>query len=635
MASQPTSFLHLIGMACSFGRGEMMYNNNNNNNNNNNIVVIRQVFKNRYLLKTIFKHAHQLSLNQLTFGDGIPKLYTYNQLTSIGWMVKNGYISLLRSKINRGDYLKLPKNREKIKTIFCAISDQTLLDKIITLDKWYFCYGQMIPFACASGNVVLLEKILKHELLPKEYLFPLEPYLVLDHAFASGSLDMVRYLDTSVDKCNIAKLEWGIFRFCKTTSSDVVKYFLDRSKERIKVIRVVDSFPLLIASTNPLHPISPYLKGNETFLGQDHILAFINTFVFFKQESWTQVLSSMLYLDKFSSHFPKPLLSIVRDYDRDEKVKEILENNRPFFNRIGDLLVEIGTAKFGNQVAIKMKNATLALKCIDSTHCTYKPLSNALVAIQMFQQRIVLDKKVIADFAILIGVEDFGIAGTFASAINAPHSCLIGNVNGWKVKKAHQIRLHLEGYTSPYTPLCYYVKYAQLDMIKLFLQTATNQEMSSEMTDSSILTSDLASHNIDTAEMVFQAFGKSWDSFFKFNNDHLIPFSRPSSIGNNLFKVVAEKSTLSTNEILEIIVSAGNFKLFDYFCNLYPPLTPLPLQDQDQKPRGIPACHIFIATNQVERLATYLSRLEPKPQIEALCTKYNKLDIINRIDLLK
>ncbi|EGG16818.1 hypothetical protein DFA_07796 [Cavenderia fasciculata] len=53
----------------------------------------------------------------------------------------------------------------------------------------------------------------------------------------------------------------------------------------------------------------------------------------------------------------------------------------------------------------------------------------------------------------------------------------------------------MESHTSPYTPLCYYVKYAQLDMIKLFLQTATNQEMSSEMTNSAILTSDLASHN--------------------------------------------------------------------------------------------------------------------------------------------
>ncbi|EGG16814.1 hypothetical protein DFA_07792 [Cavenderia fasciculata] len=164
--------------------------------------------------------------------------------------------------------------------------------------------------------------------------------------------------------------------------------------------------------------------------------------------------------------------------------------------------------------------------------------------------------------------------------------------------------------------------------------------MSSEMTNSSILTSDLASHNIDTAELVFQAFGKSWDSFFKFNNDHLIPFSRPSSIGNNLFKLVAEKSTLSNNCILEIIVSTGNFKLFDYFLNLTKreSLLVFGLDQQEPKrilttPKSIPIL-TFVATNQVERLESFISRLKPLPKamvIASVCIKYGKLDIINRI----
>ncbi|EGG16813.1 hypothetical protein DFA_07791 [Cavenderia fasciculata] len=631
----------------------------NNKNNKNNTVVIRQVFKNRYLLKTIFKHAHQLSLNQLTFDDGrrIPKLYTYNQLTSIGWMIKNGYISLLRSKINRGDYLKLPKSRKKIQMIFCAISDQTLLDRIISLDKWYFCHDQIIPYACSSGNVSLVDKILKHKLFGQEFHLPIDPYLMLDRAMVSGSLDMVRYLDTMVDKCNIAKLDWGVSHACKTTSSDVVKYFLDKqvgSKERSKVI---DSFPLLIASTNPLHPISPYLKRNETFLSKDHTLSFINTFVLFKQELWEDISKKIPYLDKsFLSYFPKPLLSILRDYDRDEKVKEILENNRPFFNRIGDLLVEIGTAKYGSSATIKaiQSKAALILKGIDDTHCTYKLLSNALIAIELFQQRLMLDLKVeIGDFAILIGVEDIAVIRYFTSAAGAPQSILTGYMKGgWKVKKAHQIRLH---YTSPYTPLCYYVKYAQLDMIQMFLQSATDQDKSGEVANSAILTRVLVSHNIETAELVFQTFGRYWDTFFNFSNDHLYSFSVPSSMENNLFKIVSQKSTstLSTNEILEIIVSSGNFKLFDYFSNnLIEKNGNIDLEQSDVNmfpfkngrkvakgqvfPSGKLAhtLKVFIATNQVERLETFISIFGIQPQsqeIVALSIKYGKLDIINRM----
>ncbi|EDR41023.1 hypothetical protein DDB_G0295705 [Dictyostelium discoideum AX4] len=71
-------------------------NNNNNKNNNKNEILFWKVYRNVFLNFKIF------SLLKSSFKLGV---FSYDQVISMGWMIKYGYIDLLKFKINRNEHL--------------------------------------------------------------------------------------------------------------------------------------------------------------------------------------------------------------------------------------------------------------------------------------------------------------------------------------------------------------------------------------------------------------------------------------------------------------------------------------------------------------------------------------------------
>ncbi|KAF2070147.1 hypothetical protein CYY_008532 [Polysphondylium violaceum] len=119
------------------------------------IELYRELFNNIFLSKEIFKHVHQIQMDQFHHS------FKYNEIVDVAWMLKNGHVKLLLDKINNN------KRNQQQQLLYVSSNLFSTLSPYIDIETFVYLfeknkYKQLVSYFSSSERKMdksQLEKI--------------------------------------------------------------------------------------------------------------------------------------------------------------------------------------------------------------------------------------------------------------------------------------------------------------------------------------------------------------------------------------------------------------------------------------------------------------------------------------------
>ncbi|EGG16756.1 hypothetical protein DFA_07734 [Cavenderia fasciculata] len=358
--------------------------------NNNNDKSFNNVIGNRYIWKKIVNYIHEISMMYVmsttnttkvrakTPKNRLPYILKYDQVTSIGWMLGNGYKSLLHDKLDKGLFIQIQGEIAMatipLKKIF-KTRDIGLIEKLVTLYRLHFITPTSVDLSCRSGSVEVLKLIvsLRHcqDTIPitKEAMY---------NAMKSGSLELVKYLDVTYESCKISSamiirrqsqghslptLDYFCSRKTQTTTSTV----LDSSSSQHQQ-QCIDSEDIMCSLDYDLIKSHLHVASLSLRLNFIYNVAFLMT-------------GSVLV-----KSIPNELITRMNHFNGTDNVKEVLawDTSQIYFDKITPLIPLIFQVTTDQTLYIDAQNKVIeTMRNIPKDSYLYRPLYNLLLAYEL------------------------------------------------------------------------------------------------------------------------------------------------------------------------------------------------------------------------------------------------------------
>ncbi|EGG22268.1 hypothetical protein DFA_04386 [Cavenderia fasciculata] len=171
----------------------------------------------------------------------------------------------------------------------------------------HFYTENSIDLACCSGRLDVVQLIISiHD--PQN--LPITKNAILN-AMKAGSLELVQFLDTTFDSCNIAKTMIGSI----SKNSDVISYYLGKIS-----IGGGSVDGLMILSSMDINLIKNHFHSTTTFINATTMLDFIKKATLFSPRSLDKFFVAELDLDQLS---PVPNVAATADHQLASPVSPI------------------------------------------------------------------------------------------------------------------------------------------------------------------------------------------------------------------------------------------------------------------------------------------------------------------------
>ncbi|EGG25163.1 hypothetical protein DFA_03411 [Cavenderia fasciculata] len=357
-------------------------NNNNSNSNNNNItftndILIRLIIHNRVIFLKIFSNVYMLSryYTRCIKDANLPIINNYHQMTDVSWMIDNGYVGVLHSKLDRNEFLQMEGeiglDTAPLEKLF-RTKDYGLIEKLVKKYRMHFYTENSIDLACCSGRLDVVQLIISiHD--PQN--LPITKNAILN-AMKAGSLELVQFLDTTFDSCNIAITMIGSI----SKNSDVISYYL--GKISIGGGRVDG---LMILSSMDINLIKNHFHSTTTFINATTMLDFIKKATLFSPSSYHFELNG----------FPKNLKQLEGNERLMDNIDNILLESQEYFKKFNQLIPLLFKQQQQNDEKININISKLMNNINQNNNPTiYQPLFNILLVYEYINLDSILQKHI-------------------------------------------------------------------------------------------------------------------------------------------------------------------------------------------------------------------------------------------------